>query len=638
MNKPALRLLSHRKFWMVAGGLAVIALLALLLLATFPVSLLREMAERRLSSTLEASVKIGALTREEFFSFTPEIVVRDARIRQPVWAGEGDFVKVSRASAHVPVFSLLTGNFTLHSLHISGLELALVRNKDGKSNWNGRKKKSQDGDNNPLKLNQLIIENSRFSLQDAKRRLALHGQISADSRNGLAVKAVGRFNGSPAQLMAKGATLTGRTAGTAWPFSAQLTSDLLNLDTQGTMAGALNPSDMQMKISARAPSLKQLDYVIEAGLFGTQNINLSGKVRHKGKDWFIDTLNGRIGRSQINAKASVLKRDGRTVIDATVHSAKFDFDDLADDAGLAAARAKEARIGQRVIPDTRIDLSKMGPTDGKIRFVFDHLLVKGGSAFQSLKGDLTLKHKILRLDNAVAKLESGQMMGWLQVDSTKKQPILSTEMRVEGTSLDTLIGQPDMISGPLRGLIRIKGPGTTIREAFTHANGKIAFVASKGSVNRTAAFVLGQDLGGALVQKLRDENAAAPLRCAILSFQVRNGVLRPAPFLIDTAISSGHGSGQIMLNGETVAIQINGAAKEKAALKLVDPIRVQGTLSHPAILIAERGKSKEKSGGIVGAIGRSIGSALGLRDKDKKSPQPVATSVNCSQLGTAALR
>ncbi len=614
------------------GGLGVILFF---LLGAFPVGMLRGAAERNLSEELQASVEIGALERDSFFSFTPLVTIRDLRIGQPKWAGAGDMVRVKRASARVPILSILTGNVDPRSLDIDGVDLALVRDAEGNSNWGGRAdRKSEDG--SPLRLSRIQIRNGRFSLQDAKRRLDINGTVEASDRTGLAIAATGSFNGAAATLAAKG----GGPANTAtgWPFTARLSSDLLDLTAKGTMAAPLDTRAMKMTMAARGTSLKQLDYIIEAGLFGTQAIDLNGDVRRDGKDWFIDGLQGSIGRSTIRAKATVLKRDGRTKIDATVDAPQLDFDDLADDAGLAAARAKEARIGPRILPDTRINLSKMGPTDGTIRVSIARLLVKGGSVFQSLSGTLKLDHRVLRLDNAVAGLDRGKMTGWVKVDSRNALPILTTELRIEGATFDAFIGQPDMIRGPVRGLVRITGRGDTVREAFAGGSGKIAFVANGGAMNSAAAYVIGQDLGGAIGQKLGDDDEMTPIRCAILAFTAKGGKLTPAPLVIDTAIARGRGRGLIDLDGETVALTMTGAGSEKAALKLVDPLKVGGTLSSPEISFAPANK-RGKSGGLLGAVGRSIGTALGLRkDPNAKAPLPKPGSVNCRTLSAEALK
>ncbi len=606
-----------------------------LLLGAFPIGMLRGTAEHRLSKEFGAHVELGALERDSIFSFTPLVTIDDLRIGQPEWAGTGYMVRIKRASARVPILSLLTGNVDPRSLDIDGIDLALIRNAEVDSNWGGRADATTEG-GRPLRLAQLHIRHGRFTLKDAKRRLDIGGTIEANDRSGLTIAATGRFNGAAATLQAKGGGPVATASG--WPFTAHLSSNLLDLTAKGTMAGPLDTRAMTMRMVARGTSLKQLDHIIEAGLFGTQAIDLHGDVRRKGEDWFIDRLQGSIGRSSIRANATVLKRDGRTKIDATVDAPQLDFDDLADDAGLATARDKEARIGPRILPDTRINLSKMGPTDGTIRVSIARLLVKGGSVFKSLSGTLKLDHRVLRLDNAVVGLDRGKMTGWVKVDSRNAVPVLTTELRVERATFDSFIGQPDMIRGPVQGLVRITGRGDTVREAFAGGSGKIAFVANGGAMNRAAAFVIGQDLGGAIGQKLGDDEEMTPIRCAILSFTAKEGKLTPAPLVIDTAIARGRGRGLIDLDNETVVLTMNEAGSEKPDLKLVDPLKVAGTLSRPEISFAPANK-RGKAGGLLGAVGRSIGTALGLRkDPNADAPLPKPGSVNCRTLSADALR
>ncbi len=633
MNRPALPHLS-RKARMALVVAAGVVLLAAVLLATFPVGMLRGTAEARLSEKFGAPVHIGALERRDVFSFSPEIEARSVRVGQPAWAGHGDMATIGRLRIRLPILKLLTGTIAPRLIDIDGLSLALVRDAEGRSNWGGRRPGGSDS-SPPTAIGTVRINDGRFTLKDAKRHLDIAGTIEAKDAKGLAIAAEGQFNGAAAKLGAAARWI--QDANGRWPFSAELTSDLLRLSASGTMAAPLDTGHMTMRMAARGTSLKQLDYIIEAGLFGTQAIDLVGTVRRDGSDWFIDKLDGRIGRSTIAATAKILKRDGRTRIDASIDAPRLDFDDLADDAGLAAARAQEARIGPRIFPDTRINLAKMGPTDGVIRITIHQLLVKGGSVFKSLRGQLSLDHRILTLDKAVAQLGRGTMTGRVRVDSRGKIPLLTTELRVEGASFDDFIGQPDMIRGPVRGLVRISGRGDTVRQAFASGNGKIAFVASGGAMNRAAAYVMAQDLGGAIGQKLGDDEAMTPIRCAILAFSAKDGLLTPAPLVIDTAIARARGRGQINLDGERIALAMNGAGSEKPDFKLVDPVKVEGTLSQPAIDFAPPGK--KSGGGVFGAVTRSIGAALGLRkDPQRDAPLPKPGTVNCRALVAEALR
>src|SRR3546814_3741615 len=80
-------------------------------------------------------------------------------------------------------------------------------------------------------------------------------------------------------------------------------------------------------------------------------------------DWSSDVCS-----SDLTGHATVDKRRGRTRLDGAVAFGTLDFEDLASDAGNAAALALERSEGLRLVPNTRINLAHVGPTDGRIAF------------------------------------------------------------------------------------------------------------------------------------------------------------------------------------------------------------------------------------------------------------------------------
>jgi len=616
---------------LVGGALLLIAL-ALILVAVFPVGWAKSRIERRMADAVGAPVTIGAMAREPFFSFSPTIVVRDVRIAQPRWAGPGDLARVQQVRLRVPLLRALVGQgLRPTAIEARGLAIALVRDATGRSNWQGRSK----GDGNGLRLSDLTIADARFTLRDDKRHLRLAGTLVSDRESGLKIAAEGRFHDAAATVEMTGVPVIDFAADRAYPFALAFNSPLLDLRAKGSSRGALNFRAMTLDLRARAPSLKYLDDIIQAGLFGSQPIDLEAKARHAGRDWFVDRLGGRVGRSRFAGKATILKRDGRSKIDADLIFSQFDFDDLADAQGRAEAAALTARIGKRVLPNTRINLSKVGPTDGEIRFVARRLLFRNESAFRSLKGVIKLDHKLLTVEQVEAGLASGVMTGRMVVDHREgASPRLDMDLTFTDGQLGPLVGAPDKVDAPFRARIVLTGRGDTIREALRRADGHVGLAAANGRIVRTAAAILAQDMGKAIGAALGDRSETVPLNCVILGFDARGGQLRAAPFIIDTAISRSQGTGTINLDGEQIALTIGGRARDPSGLPLVDPITIGGTLSNPAVRLSEIGG--KKGGGIFGAVAKSIGSALGL--VDKKGPPVAATGpLDCPALAAHVL-
>jgi len=637
-------LLRDRRTHIALAGVAVVLVLGILFLGAVPASILRGVIVEKLQGASDRDVAIGSVTRDSFFSYSPVITVHDLRVAQPRWAGDGDFIRLKSVSARLSVLDILTGGVQPDRVRIDELEIALIRDENGRSNWDEDEADDRDEDENGPALTDLDVRQSRFSFTDRKRGLDLAGPITVDSKNGLRAEGKGTFLQTKASLSFTGGAITGIDPEADYPFEMALDSPALNLTAKGKMQGVLNTGLFTASLSAQAPTLKNLDRVIEAGLFGTQPIDLRANVRHKDKDWFVTKLDGSIGRSRLSGNADILKRDGRTKIDATIHATTLDFDDLADDAGLARAAALTRRIGPRVIPSTRINLSKMGPTDGQLDFTIDRLLSRRDTVFRSLKGTLSLDHKLIKISDLVIRLKSGRMTGGLQVDHRSGAPKFSTDLTLRGASISDLIGNGDIVTATMRGRIKLSGFGDTVRAALEKADGKAAMVASGGSVRATAAHVLGQNLSGAVGKIIDDPKARVPLRCLVASFDAKNGVLTPGPLAVDTEISIGRGEGRIALDGETISLILRGGAKGKSALRIVDPIKISGTLTAPNVSVAGLGKAEDAEkpslGDVLKVATKSIGSALGIGSSDKQDEafQRRPKSLNCDAVIAAAMR
>ncbi len=620
--------------WLLVFLVILLALIAFV--GTFPMSLAKPWAEQSLSARFGAQVSIGSMARAPFFSFSPRIIIRDVRIAQPGWAGRGDMVHAGALEVTVPLLPAMLGRgLRPEALRARDVTLTLIREPSGRANWRSDRPSSGGTGQG---LSDVNISNGRFTLRDGKRFLNLSGTIAADQQRGLVVRAEGRFHERNATLALTGPPIGVRGAHDSYPVTLAMRSPLLSLDAKGAMAGALNMRDMTLDIGARAPSLKYLDDVIEAGLFGSQPIELRARVRHLGRDWTIERIAGRVGRSVMTGKAQINKRDGRTKIDADIVFSQLDFDDLADDEGLAKGRTLKAQIGPRVLPNTRVNLSKVGPTDGTVRFVAQRLLFKTESVFRSLRGTIRLDHKKLTIEGIEAGLTNGRMTGRVLIDHrTGTSPLVDVDLQFRDGRLGALLNASDKIDAPFGARIALVGRGDTLREALTKADGHVGLVAGNGHVARLVAAVLAQDMGKTIGAALGDSDVQVPLRCIALGFEAKQGRLTAAPFLIETATARSRGEGTINLDGERIALTIGGTARDGSGLPIIDPIRIGGTLSQPSVDLASVGDGKRGVGGLLGAVAKSIGGALGLADK--QGPAVTATGpVDCAAISRHVLQ
>lgn len=607
--------------------IALVVLVTLLIilfiaLAAFPWAMLKGKIESRAAQHLGRPVTIGSMERVDAFSLHPVVRLTDVRMPQPAWVGPRlpDLARIARVELRFSAPALLLGRFSLEALDMKGARVQLYRDAKGRENWSDNEKKKDDGSGSAPALRLLTVADSRIAYRDDKQRRSIDAALTVD-RSGLRLSGTGDVRGHAVQVSATGAPIEEAKRGTRWPFTVSIAGDAVGFDLRGTMAGPLDIGHLEGEARAHAIDLALLDAIIEAGLPGTQPVRLTAKVKRDRPDWQVDDLKGTIGRSDIAGQATIAKRDGRTRIDGAVSANRFDFDDLSSNEGKRKAAARRARVGDRIVPATAIDLKSVARTDGRLTLAVRRLLWPGSSPFRSLSGTLNLENSRLELKPLTLGLTRGRMEGSLIVDQRQGGPKLEIDLALRSARLLDFFPEAQ-IDGSLVGRIRLNGVGGTVREAVGRSDGAIALVARDGTIPTRTAALLGQDIGGGLTAK---EESRSVLRCIIARLDVAGGVARPAPVIIDTSRAQTRAEGRINLADERLALTVSGAPKGKAILRLSGSLPINGTIKAPDIKVPERVKSAK---GIFGMVKAAITGEQG----------PRATDANCDALASRALR
>lgn len=611
-----------RRRWVRIGVPSAGLVLLLLIAAAFPWGILKGTIQDRLSARFGRPVTIASMRRIDTVGFTPTLEIRGVRVPQPRWAGGGDFARVAQAQATFSIWPLLTGRFQPRDVRIRGLRLALARSAGGRTNWT-RPGDEKRGGNDAVALNSLIVSDSVIVYRDAKRDRQVSARFSADPHAGIRASGSGTIRGTAVTVSLSGPPVEA-DAGRPWPFSAGIGGSDLAMTARGSMDHPLDTDHMTLDVTARASDLRLIDAVIEAGLFGSQPVRLAAHVRRDAPRWTIRGLHGTIGRSDLAGDLVVDQRGGRTRLDGTVTARQLAFEDFSSDRGLAQGAALERRIGLRLVPDTRIDLSHIDTADGRIDFRILHILGETGpSTLQSMRGTAVLDHRTLTLAPFTIGLTRGTIGGHVVVDQgSRRVPTVTIDLALTGSSITALAGGGGDVTGTVSGHARLKGRGVTVRAAVGNSDGSIGLVARDGVLPARIADALGFDAGRALFASGDDR---AGLRCVILHLDMERGRGRISPMIVDTSHSQLRGGGSITFPGETLAIRLTGAPKRGSILRLPGSATMTGTIREPHVTIPPEVKSV---GNIFKAIGRAIRGAQG----------PIATDADCGALAAQALR
>ncbi|GAA4765585.1 hypothetical protein GCM10023219_08180 [Stakelama sediminis] len=606
-----------RRVRALAIAVAGLVLLILLGVAMFPFGRFRGEIENTLSRSFNSPARIASIHREQVFSFSPVVDLTDVRVAQPGWVGKGMLATIRHLRVRVHPLSFLVGDFHAELVSAQGVRLDLVRNAQGRENWS-----DQSSGGGLADMAGVAVRDAVIRYRDAKQKRQFLIAVAIDPDKGLLAEGQGQVNGADVHVSARGGAMR---SGQRWPFDARMTGELLNLHAHGSMAGPLKIDDMRFHMRARADNLKRVDRVIEAGLFGTQPVDLNADVERQPDRWIVEKLTGKIGNSPLSGKVTARKVSGRTELDGDVHFTRLNFDDLASDAGLAKAQALKQANGAKLVPDTRVNMTKMGKTDGRIAFDVDRLVSSdGSSALTSIRGVLSLDHRILTVEPLHIGLKHGDITGKVVVDQRGGPPKPKVTLNLyltNGTITELAGGEAKDVDGSVQARIRLTGTGSTIREAVGNADGSIGAVARSGSMPTKIAALIGFDIGKKILTGDDDRSA---LRCAAVRLKMHNGLGTVDPLVIDTGISQSRGSGAVRFPTEQINVRLAGAPKDKGVLRVPGLVQFNGTIRNPQIVVPHKTKS---FGNILKAVGKAI---FGSDD-------PYASDADCAALSRLAI-
>ncbi|QIG80251.1 AsmA family protein [Sphingosinithalassobacter tenebrarum] len=595
--------------------------LATLALAAFPWGMLDDTIRRELSRSLDRPVSIGSVARVDGVSLHPVIEIRNLSIPQPDWAEtDQPMLQAERIELGFSALSLLWGSVRIEQIGLEGVEARLIRRADKRTNWSGEPEGSGSGGAPLAGLSRLTLRNVAIDYRDAVKDRSFRVTLAGSSDKGLRLNGNGTVRGASVTVRAQGAGFAVRESG-RWPFGLQIDGSAVGLTLQGTMGAPLAFTDLDALVSAHGSDLANVDALIEAGLPSTQPVRMAAQLYRDGETWRIEDLTGRVGRSDFSGRATLLKKDGHTRIDGELHADQFDFADLASDAGRAEAAAKTARIGERVVPDTAIDLDNLGNTDGVLRITADQLLWPGSKPFRSLDAVLELEGDTLTIAPLTFGMPNGTLAGEATVTQKDAGPELHLQLQLSEGQLADLFPSAG-ISAPAHGRIALTGTGDTVRAAIGAADGRVALTAAGGSIPEETALLLGQDVGGGLFP---DDAEQARLRCLVAGFDFANGTATLRNVRIDTSRALTRAGGTIAFPDERLAIALNGIPKQDVTLRVEGAVPVRGTIKSPSI---DEPESADSIGDFIGQLAEAIFGEDSPRAADLDCERAAAEALN----------
>ena len=603
------------------GILAAAILLIVVFLLLFDWDWLRGPIARYASAQIHRSVRIDGHLRVHLLTTTPTVRIEGLKIGNPDWAPRQDVAQVEAVTVKARLWPLFRGRLELPLVRFDKPNLALLRDAQGRANW--ELTPSQPGAK-PMKLpaiQNLIIQDGHVKAIDDQRKLTFTGTINARERvapgggEGFSLVGEGSLNRRPFTANVWGGPLLNVTPDKPYPFNADVRAGPTHITAKGDITKPFDLGRFGAAISLQGHDLNELYYLTGLALPNTPPYSVKAQLSRDGARFDAKGLAGRIGKSDIEGSVRVEPKDGRRYLTGDLQSRSLDFSDLGSLFGAPStaatatpaekAEAMKMRATGKLLPDSTLQTDRIRTMDADVRYRAQSVKGSGFAPLRAVSLGVKLDHGVMTLDPIAVDFPQGRLTGNARIDARKDTPFSAVDLRIANLQVANFLPKssgPPPVEGTLMARVKLSGAGNTVHKAAAASDGTATAVIPAGQVRQLFAELMGIDATKSLFLLLAKDQTPTPVRCAVAQFDVKNGIMRADRVVFDTGVVIVNGSGQVDLGRETYDLKFQGRPKKFRLVRINAPITISGPLRQPHFGI-QPGKAIAQAG---------IGAALGV--------------------------
>ena len=598
---------------LVCGVLLAVPVLVVLAVAIFGFDWARVPLQNQTLKQTGRALHIGGELQLHWAWPAPRVSAQAVSFANPAWATQPQMLTADAVEVSIDLRQLLQGRLAFPEVRLARPRIFLEQTTDGRKTW--LLDRLQTDENTRIPVGHLMLDRGEVSYthvgEHTEMRVALSTVAApvgaADAEPRVVFGAQGVFKGQALSATGSGGgVLAWRDNDRPFPLRVEATLGRSSVRAEGTVTSLLHLSAVDVQMDLAGDSLAALYPLIGVALPPTPPYQSSGHLLRSGKTWRYEKFTARFGLSDLAGDLQVTTGGARTLLSGAVASQHLDLADLAPVVG-ARTPADAPKPNLRVLPDLPFETARWQGLDADVTLQARTLLRNKAVTLQKLQTHIVLKDMQMTLAPLDFALAGGQVNAQLTLDGRNEPLKGHLKAQLRGMLLGHLLGPADPNDaaatriGRLDGDLELKGQGASAGRLLATANGRLSVVAQKGQVSRLAMEMSGLHLLEILQLKLTGDQTVA-LNCAVADFAVTQGVMQVRALVLDTAVNTVVGSGQVNLAQETLDLTIVPSTKVASLVALRGPVYVKGSFNKPVF---------ELNSGSIAA--RSAGAlALGL--------------------------
>jgi uncharacterized protein involved in outer membrane biogenesis len=571
------------------GGITLLVLVVAiaLFLAFFDWNKLRGPISSQVSSKLDRRFEIkGDLDVD--LAWTPRITVNDIELANTDWGSKPEMMTLDRLQFSIRLLDLLKGDVVLPEIHLSKLDALLEKSAKGKGNWAFKTDKKDETDRTEIpKIDNLTLEDSKLVYRDPTTDTELNLTASAAGaakEQGVRLQGRGRFEGERFTLKVQGGSLLELwEKSKPYPVDVKMAAGDTKIAVEGTFADPVQLQEPKLSIDLQGDTLAKLSPFIGVPLAETPPYKFTGHVTRSGEQWLINDLKGNMGSSDIAGDVAYSSPKDRPFLKADIKSKRLDFKDLVGFIG--ADPTPEEKEKPRIFPDKPYDPEAMRSADGDVSFYSDNI-VTPNLPVDEFKTRLQMDHGKLTLDPLNFRIDIGQITAAIQLDASKDLIATKADVKIRKVPLRRLLAETQFkeeSDGMFFGQIILDTTGNSVAEMLGRGNGDVTLLMEQGRISNLLIELAGLDVAESLGFLLTKDKSTR-IRCIIGNFKVNQGIMKTAPFVIDTTDTNINIEGHIDLRQETANLRLKASPKDPSILSARVPVNVTGKLKSPKVM------------------------------------------------------
>lgn len=421
-----------------------------------------------------------------------------------------------------------------------------------------------------------------FTGMNAQLKYAMEGAVDNEklSLSGELTTLTSLLNNSTTDLSLKTVAL-GTILSLDGRIEKPLIADAAHIDVDLTIS---EPDKTITRLTRLMPGIK-IDSNVPA-----QPISLVTQLDISADNFSAKEIELNVGVSDLTGEVSVNIKEKKPAITVNLSSKRLDLDSLLPAARKQDNENKQKPEQKKVDTGGRLFSSKPLPKlDALNSFnaVVHYQLKKltaNNQAIQNISLELVLNEGELKIDPLSLDFDKGTYRArWIISEDVNLR--LQADIEVNNLSYDkvmAIIGVEEYAKGDLNAEVHLQSAGESVSALMAGLNGKIRITTEDGQMNKQAMRLLSKDLSSLI--PFTDKSNKQEIRCAVIDFNVHNGIAETHALVIDTGIVSALGMGTIDLATETLSLYIDPRAKRTSVMKLaLVPLNVEGSLTSPSI-------------------------------------------------------